>query len=107
MNIYFIIHLLRIHLLRIHLLRIHLLAAHVEQQPIVDVVNAQHTNHNDRIDNDELILLNILKQEDQTQHRNNHKNKVKDRETVKDIAVSFVHWCKKTVKLLRKRHLYN
>ena len=39
-------------------------SAHVKQQTIVNVVNTQHGNHQNRIDHDVLVTLNVLEQED-------------------------------------------
>jgi hypothetical protein len=59
------------------------LLAHIKQQPVVDIVNTQHDNHDDRIDDSILILFKVLEKKDKSDERCNHQKKIEDRDTIK------------------------
>ena len=60
-----------------------LLFAHIKQQPVVDVVDAEHGHHHRRVDNQIFITFDIFKQEDKRQNGDNHHQKIKDGNTIK------------------------
>jgi hypothetical protein len=59
------------------------LFAHVKQQPIVNIIDAEHCNHYCGIYNQIFITFNIFKQEDKRHNRYNHHQKIKYGNTIK------------------------
>lgn len=61
----------------------YLFVAHIKQQSVVDIVDAEHNNNDNGIDNKKFISFNILKKEDQRNNRTNHQKEIENRDTIK------------------------
>jgi hypothetical protein len=68
------------------------LFAHVKQQPIVDVIDPNCKNNNNRANNEIFIAVNILKQENEMNYSDNHEEKIKHGNKMENRTIFFVHW---------------